>query len=117
MPRFLADECFNEHILDGLFAREPSLDIVRASEVGLVETPDHLILEWAAREARVVLTHDAQTMPGYAFDRVRAGLTMPGVIFVPQSVAVATAIDDLLIYTLAGQDSDFDDQVRYVPLP
>jgi hypothetical protein len=36
-------------------------------------TPDPDVLEWAAREGRILLTHDVNTMLGHAWDRVRLG--------------------------------------------
>jgi hypothetical protein len=34
MPRFLADQNFNNDVLDGLLAADPSLDIIRTQDVG-----------------------------------------------------------------------------------
>ena len=69
MLRFLADENFNGDLADGLVRHESSIDLVRAQDVGLLGADDPEILEWAAEEHRVVLTHDKQTMPGFAFAR------------------------------------------------
>jgi hypothetical protein len=71
MLRFLADENFDGRRVDALLEREPSLDIVRVQDVGLMKTPDRDILQWTADEGRVLLTHDIQTMPYFAFERVR----------------------------------------------
>ena len=76
MIRFLSDEDFNRRILRGLRRRLPSLDIVRVQDVGLITRPDTEVLEWAANENRVVLTHDVTTMSKYAFDRVNQNLPM-----------------------------------------
>ncbi len=80
MLLLLADENFNGRILRGLLRRLPALDVVRVQDVeGLYGAGDPAVLEWAANEKRVVLTHDAATMAGYAYDRVMAGKLMPGV--------------------------------------
>jgi hypothetical protein len=71
--RLVADQNFNEHILNGLSRRVQALDIVRVRDVGLTGAEDRAILEWAAREGRVLLTHDRRTIPGFAYERVRAG--------------------------------------------
>jgi hypothetical protein len=116
MLRFLTDQNFNNDILDGLLAGDPSLDIVRTQDCGLSRTPDEKVLEWAAGEGRVLISHDANTVVGYAYDRVQAGLPMPGVIIVRQTTSVAQAIDELLVFNGAGSDDDFKDQVRYIPM-
>lgn len=45
MLLLVADENFNNDILRGLLRRNPDLDIVRAQDVGLRNTPDPLVLE------------------------------------------------------------------------
>ena len=62
MLRFAADENFNNDIVRGLRRRKPELDIVRVQEAGLSGAVDPDVLEWAAREGRVLLTHDVATM-------------------------------------------------------
>lgn len=114
--RFLTDQNFNGDIVSGLLAREPLLDIVRVQDCGLSQTPDEELLEWAARENRVVLTHDKQTMIGYAYSRLASGFDVPGVVHVPQSLPIGQAIDELLIVGGAAQASDFADPVMHLPL-
>lgn len=58
MLLLVADENFNNDILRGLLRRDPSLDIVRIQDIGLTHAPDPEVLEWAARENPVLLTHD-----------------------------------------------------------
>jgi predicted nuclease of predicted toxin-antitoxin system len=115
--RFLADHNFNDHILTGLLALDPTLDIVRTRDVGLSRAPDEDLLEWAAVAGHVVLTHDEHTMVGFAYGRVTAGLPMPGVVLVHQWVPVKRAIDDVLYLAQAGPPADFDGRVIHVPLP
>jgi predicted nuclease of predicted toxin-antitoxin system len=114
--RFLADENFNGKILAGLFAALPDLDIIRAQDSGAHRSPDPELLEWAAQQGRILLTHDVQTITGYAYDRVRAGLPMPGVIEVRVSQGIGAAIEDLVLLISASTPDEFEDQVRYVPL-
>ena len=51
MLRLVSDENFNGDIIRGLFRRLPELDLVRVQDVGLMQTPDPDILQWAARRA------------------------------------------------------------------
>lgn len=81
-----------------------------------MHTPDPDILEWAAQAGRVLLSHDFQTVPGYALERVRAGRPMPGVVLIQRDTPTGQAIDDILILAGAGTDADFADQVRYIPM-
>jgi predicted nuclease of predicted toxin-antitoxin system len=54
MLAFLADENFNNRIVEGLLLREPGLDIVRAQDVGLSGKDDRELLAWAAEQNRIL---------------------------------------------------------------
>jgi hypothetical protein len=43
------------------------------------------VLEWAAGQERVLLTHDSATMSDFAYEHVSDGLRMPGVFMVPET--------------------------------
>ncbi len=116
MLRFLADENFHGAIVRGLRRRSLQLDILRVQDVGLSTASDPRVLEWAANEGRVLVTHDAATFTGYAYDRVRAGLPMPGVFEVHRSVPIGLAIEDLLLLAECSLENEWEGQVRYLPL-
>lgn len=82
----------------------------------LYEAPDPAVLEWAAQEERILLTHDIQTLVNDAYVRVEQGLPMPGVILVPNLLAIGQALTDLEIAIGAGNPEDFADQVTYIPI-
>ena len=73
MLRFAVDEDFDNRIVRGLLRLLPTLDIVRAQDSGLLGKPDAAILEWAANERRILLTHDATTMTKHAYARMESG--------------------------------------------
>jgi hypothetical protein len=116
MLRFAADENFNNDIVRGMLRRNPHLDIVRVQDAGLSETADPIVLEWAANENRVVLTHDVSTMTRYAYERVNSGLPMPGVFEVTRKVPIGVAIEEILILAECSLDREWEGQVRYLPL-
>ena len=68
--RWVADENFNNDIVRALFRRNPQIDIVRAQDAGLTGVGDEALLEWAAEQNRVLLTHDVSTITAYAYRRV-----------------------------------------------
>ena len=82
MLRLAADENFNGRILRALLRRVANLNVVRVQDTDLHAADDPTVLEWAAEEHRVVLTHDIATLVGFANDRLHAGQPMPGVIAV-----------------------------------
>lgn len=72
MLRF-ATENFNTDIVRGLLRRAPHLDLVRIQDVGLSGADDATVLEWAAQEGRILLTHAVTMLTRYAYERIRAG--------------------------------------------
>lgn len=116
MLRLAADENFNNAIVRGLVRRNPTLDLVRIQDVGLSGADDPTVLAWAASEGRVLLTHDVATITHYAYERVAAGLEMPGVFEVGRNVSLAQAIEDLLLIAECSVQGEWEGQVRYLPL-
>lgn len=112
----VSDENFNNDIVRGFLRRKPELDIVRVQDVGLRGADDPTILEWAANEGRVLLTHDAGTMSYFAYERVRAGKPMPGVIEVADDLPIGQVIDDILLLTEYSETGEWEGQVIYLPL-
>ncbi len=115
MLKFLADEDFNNRIVRGLRRRSPALDIVRAQEVGLIGTHDAEVLAWAARENRLLLTHDTTTMIDFAIRRVSDVQPMPGLIAIAQNSSIGGVIDDLILLAQVSSDTEWDSQVIFLP--
>jgi hypothetical protein len=117
MLRFLADENFNGRIVRGLLRRIPQLDLVRAQDVEvLYQAEDPVLLQWAADEQRVVVSHDISTMGHHAYERVRSGQPMPGLFEVHPDLPVGQAIEDLVLLALASLPREWEGQVRFLPL-
>jgi hypothetical protein len=116
MLRLIGDQNFSGRILRGIGLRIPDLDLVRALDVGLAIAPDSVLLQWAAVNDRILLTHDENTIPGFAYDRVRAGLGMPGVFLVDSHIAIGKAIDRLVVVIECSSPEEWKDRVEYFPL-
>jgi Domain of unknown function (DUF5615) len=114
--RFAADENFNGRILKGLLTRIPDLDIVRVQDTTMYQATDPELLKWLADESRILLTHDAKTLPGFVYARVRDGLAVPGIIEVRLTINIGQILDELEIIIGEGTPEDFESLVRYVPM-
>ena len=117
MLRLAADENFNGNIVRGLLRRRPDLDIVRVQDVGLAGADDPAILAWSADEGRILLTHDVATLVGFAYERVEAGLRMPGVFEVRLGTPIGQVLDDILLLAECSFDDEWEGRVAYIPLP
>ncbi len=116
MLRFAVDEDFNNRILRGVLRRLPDVDIVRVQDVGLRSREDPVVLEWAANDGRVLITHDASTISAFAYERVKLGLAMSGVFEVSQDMPIGQAIEEIILIAGASFDGEYEGEVRYLPL-
>ena len=116
MIRFVADENFNGAIVRGLLRQRSAVDLVRVQDAALSGINDPDLLAWAAREQRVVLTHDVTTLRQFAEDRVHSGLRMPGVFEVGEHRSIRQAIEDLLLIAECSHEGEWEGQVRFLPL-
>jgi hypothetical protein len=74
------------------------------------------VLEWAAANNRILLTHDRATMPDFALLRVIVWQPMPGVFVVPDRMAVRQVIEELLLMEAGSEQAEWVGLVVYLPL-
>lgn len=83
---------------------------------GLRTESEPAILDWAARDSRVLVLQDIRTMPGFAYERVDAGEVMPGVFVLPPKMPLGVAIDELATIVAVSEAGEWVDRVVYLPL-
>lgn len=114
--RFLADENLDVGIVQGLLAREPTIDIVDVKAAGLRGTDDPALLNLAAQQGRILITHDRNTMPSHVRDRIAMGSHTSGVFILAQEQnVIGRIVEDLLLVWTSSQPSEWRDQVVYLP--
>lgn len=97
--RFQADADLNQSIVVGLLRRLPEVDV----------------LALAARDGRVLVTHDKSTMPTHFGEFIRTRQS-PGVVVVLQSMPVGTVLDELTLIWGASQASEWANRIAFLPL-
>ena len=85
-------------------------------EAGLRGWPDSELLRWAARENRTMLTHDVQTMIGYAEELIEQNEPMSGLIIVRDRLRIGRAIKDLELLVECYSQFEMRGKIEYVPL-
>jgi hypothetical protein len=113
--RFQADVNLNQIILLAARRREPAIDFQTSMESGLSGLDYPEVLARAAREGRILVTHDRKTMTRYFFTFITTA-TSAGVLIVPQHLPVAAAVDDLLLIWHASEAEEWINQIRSLPL-
>ena len=113
-PRFQADADFNEDIVTGVLRREPQVDFQTATAAGLRLLSDLEVLTLAAREGRILVSHDRRTMPR-AFAGFVASNLSPGLLIVSQKTDLLAAIAGLLLVWQASEAEEWVNQLGTIP--
>lgn len=116
MLRLLSDENFNGDIVRGLFLRQSGLELLRVQDVELRKVDDPAILDWAASNGRILLTHDRATMPDFAYERLSQGQLMSGIFVINDRIPVRQVIDELLLLIDCSEQNEWKGIVLYLPL-
>jgi predicted nuclease of predicted toxin-antitoxin system len=114
-PRFLADQDFNEHVIQGVWRLEPAVQFLRVRDVGLDEKSDSDVLEYAAKENWIVISHDVNTMSAAANTRLAGRQPMTGLFLVHQLSSLGSLIDCLILVWAASEAEEWVDQVVFLP--
>jgi predicted nuclease of predicted toxin-antitoxin system len=110
--RYLADENFNRSIVIGMRRHAPELELKTVHEAGLAHADDPAILEWAAANGFVLLTHDRETIPDFINQFVVAAKPTRGAFILKQNVDVGKAVEVLLLIAQCSYAGEWDN--RYV---
>ena len=116
MPvRFLADADLNQAILTGVREREAAIDFMSASKADLEGRADSDVVDFAAMEGRILVSHETSTMPVHFAARLRSGRTSPGAFLVRQQASVGQVVDALLLVWSASSPGEWAGQIHYLP--
>jgi predicted nuclease of predicted toxin-antitoxin system len=114
--RFLADEDVRHRIVLAVKRREPAIEFLTVQEVGLSERPDPEVLDFAAKQELIVVSHDVNTMSDAAYDRVVRGNRMTGLLLIPQSRQTRPAVESLILIWALSSADEWLDQVKFLPI-
>jgi predicted nuclease of predicted toxin-antitoxin system len=116
MPiRFQADADLNQIIVSAVLRRVPAIDFRTATAAGLTGLKDLDVLALAARDGRILVTHDQSTMPRHFGEFVRSHRS-PGLIVVPQHLPVREVADDVILIWTATDPEEWTDRIAFLPI-
>jgi predicted nuclease of predicted toxin-antitoxin system len=93
---YQADADLNQVIVTGVLRRESTVDFQTASAAGLEGVKDSEVLAIAARQKRILVSHDRKTMPS-EFAEFITNHQSSGVIIVSRKVPIEVVIEELLL--------------------
>jgi hypothetical protein len=102
-------------IIAGLLRREPSVDFLTARAADIVGLSDQEVLAAAARERRLLISHDRETMPAH-FSRFIPETISAGLLIVSQSMAMREALDEILLVWAASEADEWRNRIGFLPI-
>jgi hypothetical protein len=112
--RFQGDYDFSGIVIRALLRRQPAIDFQTGHAAGLEGVDDPQALALAAREGRVLVSHDRKTMPNHFADFITQH-TSPGLILISQSFPMSRAVEELLLIWEASDADDYINRVISIP--
>jgi hypothetical protein len=113
--RFQADSDLNQTIVKALRRLEPSIDFQTAHAANLRGVPDPDVLAYAAKEGRVLVSHDITTIPQH-FGAFIQTADSAGVLIALQEAPLMTVVEDLLLLWMVDEAEDWINRIRILPL-
>jgi hypothetical protein len=114
--RFQADNDLNRLIVAATFRREPALDFQSAQTAQLDYLDDETVLQRAASEGRILVTHDKRTLPKHFASFLAKGNSSPGVLLViPQDVPLRPVVDTLILIWVDDRPETWQNAITVIP--
>jgi len=112
--RFQADADLRQAIVTGSLRRQPKLDFRSVHEARFEGIEDADVLAIAARDGRVLVTHDRKTMPT-EFGQFITSQTSAGVLILSQNLPIAEAIYAIILVWKASTAEEWINQIMTFP--
>lgn len=113
--RFQADNDLDQRIVTATRRLNPAIDFQTAPAASLHNMPDDEVLAFAAREGRVLVSHDRKTMPEFFGRFIAAGGTSPGLIVVSTRLPVGRAAEWLYLLWEATSAGEYVNSIYILP--
>ena len=113
--RFQADADLRFAIVGAVRQREAAIDFASAADARLDRVSDPVILERAAQEERVLVSHDRRTMLHHFRQRLAAGKSSPGLLIASQGASTRLIAEAILLLWSVSDGSELRDQVLHLP--
>lgn len=113
--RYQADADLNQNIVTGVLRREPAIDFQTATAAKLERVKDIEVLAIAAKEKRILISHDRKTMPS-EFAQFIIDNQSSGVIIVSRKVSIETIIEELILIWAVSSAEEWINRIAKIPL-
>jgi hypothetical protein len=111
--RFQADNDLKFAIVKAVPRREPAIDFASVQESGLDGLSDPDLLDRAASDGRVLVSHDLRTMLHHFRSHLAAGKTSPGLLLVSHGESIGEVVEALVVLWAVTDPGELSDQAYH----
>ena len=112
---FQADNDLKFGIVKAVRLREPAIDFASAQDAGIEMASDPELLDRAAAEGRILVSHDRRTMVHHFRAHLTDGKSSPGLLIVSQGAPIGF-VAEAIVYVWALSDPlELRNQAHYLP--
>jgi hypothetical protein len=101
--------------LSWAFGGSSPIDFASAQEAQLEGVSDPEVLERAASDDRVLVSHDRRTMLKHFRDRLMAGRSTPGLLVVSQGSPIGLVVEAIVLLWAVADPMELRDQAYHLP--
>lgn len=112
--RFQADNDLDQRIVVATKRLDPAIDFQTAHALRLHGVPDTLVLRQTADAARILVSHDRRTLPGFFREFISTN-TSPGLIVVSQRLPAGRAAELLHLLWAASEAEEYVNIIYDLP--
>jgi predicted nuclease of predicted toxin-antitoxin system len=118
--KFQADEDLHQDLVRAVRQHNSEIDFKTSHESNLRGALDPEVLDFAAREGRVLVSHDLRTMREH-FAQFINTKTCAGVILIPQKIVFQRelfnqAVDELILIWEASEAEEYLNRILIIPM-
>jgi predicted nuclease of predicted toxin-antitoxin system len=112
---YQADADLNQAIVTGVLRREPTIDFQTAYAAQLEGVKDIEVLAIAAKQKRILVSHDRRTMP-LEFAQFITNNQSSGVLIVSRKVPIEIIIEELILIWEVSSAEEWINRIAKIPL-
>jgi len=79
-----------------------------------LESADEVILAWAERDGRILVTNDRRTLPTHLAAHLAAGRHSPGIFTIRRGARIGPLVEFLVAAAHASEPHEWEDRITFV---
>ena len=113
--KFQADADLNIYIVNAVLRIESKIDFKTANDAKLEGLDDHKVLQFAANQQRILVSHDQRTMPSH-FAKFITNYQSYGVLIIPKRLPTLEVAENIVLIWETFIDEEWINRIAFLPI-